>query len=94
VCRTALSMTVEEHCRDYCRYREAVKLFRFPLSPYSLVGTCSIVHNRTFHRPAQMGVLRNLCGVSNLVLQRSYMEEIVAAPGLENRSYDRRDWLR
>jgi hypothetical protein len=25
---------------------------------------------------------------------RSYLEEIVAAPGLENRSYDRRDSLR
>jgi hypothetical protein len=29
--------------------------------------------------------------VNNL---RSYLEEIVAAPGLENRSYDRRDSLR
>jgi hypothetical protein len=29
--------------------------------------------------------------VNNL---RSYLEEIIAAPGLENRSYDRRDSLR
>jgi hypothetical protein len=29
--------------------------------------------------------------VNNL---RSYLEEIVAASGLEDRNYDRRDWLR
>jgi hypothetical protein len=39
VCRTALFMTVQEHGTAYCRYtrREAVKLSRFLLSPYSLV---------------------------------------------------------
>jgi hypothetical protein len=37
VCRTALFMTVQEHYIAYCRCREAVKLFRFLLSPYSLI---------------------------------------------------------
>jgi hypothetical protein len=39
-----------------------------------------------------MGLERGpLSLVNNL---RSYLEEILAAPGLENRSYDRRDSLR
>jgi hypothetical protein len=36
-----LSVTVQEHFIAYCRCREAVKLFRFLLSPYSLIGTCN-----------------------------------------------------
>jgi hypothetical protein len=43
VCRTALFMTVQECCIAYCRCREALKLFRFLLSPYSLIGTCNSV---------------------------------------------------
>jgi hypothetical protein len=38
----ALFVTKQEHSIAYCRCREAVKLFRFLLSPYSLVGTCNI----------------------------------------------------
>jgi hypothetical protein len=45
VCRTALSVTVQEHSIAYCRCREAVELFRFLLSPYSLVGSCNSVQN-------------------------------------------------
>jgi hypothetical protein len=41
-------MTVQEHFIAYCRYREAVKPFRFLLSPYSLIGTCNSVQNCTF----------------------------------------------
>jgi hypothetical protein len=47
VCRTALVVTVQEHCIAYCSCREAVKLFRFLLSPYSLVETCNGVQNCT-----------------------------------------------
>jgi hypothetical protein len=36
-------VTVQEHSIAYCRCREAVKLFRFLLSPYSLIGTCNSV---------------------------------------------------
>jgi hypothetical protein len=32
----------------YCRCGEAVKLFRFLLSPYSLIGTCICVQNCSF----------------------------------------------
>jgi hypothetical protein len=39
MCRTALFVTVQEHFIVYCRCREAVKLFRFLLSPCRLTGT-------------------------------------------------------
>jgi hypothetical protein len=39
-----------------------------------------------------VGLERGPLGLVNNL--RSYLEEIVAAPGLENRSYDRRDSLR
>jgi hypothetical protein len=38
MCRTKLY--VHEHSIAYCRCREAVKLFRLLLPPYSLVETC------------------------------------------------------
>jgi hypothetical protein len=38
---TELFVTVQEHFIAYCKCREAVKLFRFLLSPYSLIGTCN-----------------------------------------------------
>jgi hypothetical protein len=44
-------MTLQEHFIAYCRYTEAVKLFRFMLSLYSLIWTCSNVQNCT----AEMG---------------------------------------
>jgi hypothetical protein len=40
-----LFASVQEHFIAYCRCREAVKLFRFQLSPYSLVETCNSVQN-------------------------------------------------
>jgi hypothetical protein len=39
MCRTAIFVTVQEHFIAYWRYREAVKLFRFLLSPWRLTGT-------------------------------------------------------
>jgi hypothetical protein len=54
VWRTALFMTVQEHCKAYCRHRETVKLFRFLLSPYSLIGTLNSVENCTFRWPTEM----------------------------------------
>jgi hypothetical protein len=44
LCRTVLLVTVQEHFIAYCRCREAVKLFWFLLSLYSLSGTCSNIH--------------------------------------------------
>jgi hypothetical protein len=41
-------VSVQEHFIAYCRCREAVKLFRFLLSPYSLIGTCTSLQNCTF----------------------------------------------
>jgi hypothetical protein len=41
-------VTVQEHFIAYCRCRETVKLFRFLLSLYSLIETCSNVQNCTF----------------------------------------------
>jgi hypothetical protein len=41
-------MAVQEHFIAYCRCREAVNLFRFLLSPYSLIGTCNSVQICTF----------------------------------------------
>jgi hypothetical protein len=41
---------------------------------------------------AAVGMERGPLSLVNTL--RSYLEEIVAAPGLENRSYDRRDSLR
>jgi hypothetical protein len=41
-------VTVQEHFIAYCRCRETVKLFRFLLSPYSLIGTCNSVQNCIF----------------------------------------------
>jgi hypothetical protein len=41
-------MTVQEYVIACCRCREAVKLFRFLLSPYSLIGTCNSVQNCSF----------------------------------------------
>jgi hypothetical protein len=35
-------VTVQEHFIAYCRCREAVKLFWFLLSQYSLMGICKI----------------------------------------------------
>jgi hypothetical protein len=67
VCRTALFVTVQEHCIAYCRCREAVKLFRFLLTPYSLTGTCNHVHSCFFRWPAQIWVLINLYVVLGLV---------------------------
>jgi hypothetical protein len=61
MCRTALFVTVQEHSIAYCRCREAIKLFRFLLSPYSLIGTCNNVQNSTSHWPAEMGIRLNLC---------------------------------
>jgi hypothetical protein len=41
-------VSVQGQFKAYCRRREAVKLFRFLLSPYSLIGTCNSVQNCTF----------------------------------------------
>jgi hypothetical protein len=50
---------------------------------------CTTARNKCSH---SMGLERGpLSLVNNL---RSYLEQIVAAPGLENQSYDRRDSLR
>jgi hypothetical protein len=40
--RTAPFVTVQEHFIAYCGCREAVKLFRFLLSPYSLIGPATM----------------------------------------------------
>jgi hypothetical protein len=40
--------TIQEHFIAYCSYREAVELFRFMLSPYSLIGTRRSVQNFCF----------------------------------------------
>jgi hypothetical protein len=42
-------MTTQEQFIVYCGCGEVVKLFRFLLSPYSLIGTCNNVQNCTFH---------------------------------------------
>jgi hypothetical protein len=39
---------VRGHFIAYCRCRQAVKLFRFLLLPYCLIGTCNSVQNSTF----------------------------------------------
>jgi hypothetical protein len=41
-------VTVHEQFIAYCRCLEAVKLFRFLLSPYGLIGICNNVFNCTF----------------------------------------------
>jgi hypothetical protein len=41
-------LTLQEHFIAYCRCREAVNLFRFLLSPYSLIGTCDSVQKCNF----------------------------------------------
>jgi hypothetical protein len=62
VCRTALFVTVQEHFIAYCRRREAVKLFRFLLPPYSLTRTRNNGENYNFHRlVGGTGFRVNLC---------------------------------
>jgi hypothetical protein len=39
--------TRSRHFSDCCRCREAVKLLRFLLPPYSLIGTCNSMQNCT-----------------------------------------------
>jgi hypothetical protein len=41
----AFLMRAQEHSVAYCRCREAMKLFMFLLSPYSLIGTYRNVQN-------------------------------------------------
>jgi hypothetical protein len=41
-------VTVQEHVIAYCKCREAVKLFRFLLSLYILIGTCNSEEICTF----------------------------------------------
>jgi hypothetical protein len=53
-------MTALEYSIAYCRCREAVTLFRFMLSPYSLVGNCSSVQNCTCRWPAEIEIRVNL----------------------------------
>jgi hypothetical protein len=43
-----LLLVIQEQFTAYCKCTEAAKLFRFLLSPYSLVGTCNSVQNCTF----------------------------------------------
>jgi hypothetical protein len=45
---TNFFMNVQEHFIAYCRCTDAVKLFRFLLSPYSLTETRNNVQNCTF----------------------------------------------
>jgi hypothetical protein len=52
--RRALFITVQKHSTAYCRCREAVKLWRFLLSPYSLIGTCNSVQNCTLRWLAEV----------------------------------------
>jgi hypothetical protein len=59
--RTASFVTVQEHFIPYCRCREAVKLFRFLLPPYSLIGTCNSVQNCTPRRPVEMWSGDKIC---------------------------------
>jgi hypothetical protein len=43
-----LSVVVQEYFIVYCRSTYVVKLLRFLLTPYSLMGTCNSVHNCIF----------------------------------------------
>jgi hypothetical protein len=46
MCKTALFVIVQAHFIAYCRRREAVKLFRFLLSPYRLIESFNNIHSR------------------------------------------------
>jgi hypothetical protein len=43
-----LFVTVQEHFGTYCGYRETVKLFKYLLSPWSLVGILGSVQSCKF----------------------------------------------
>jgi hypothetical protein len=45
---TNFFVTVQEHFIAYCRCREAAKLYRFLLSPYSLMGTATMCRTALF----------------------------------------------
>jgi hypothetical protein len=51
VCRTALFVTVQKDFRVYYRSSDCVKLFRFLLSPYSLLGDLQQSADRHFWLP-------------------------------------------
>jgi hypothetical protein len=63
-------VTVQEHFIFNCGCREAVKVFRFLLSPYSLIRTCNNVQNS--HCPSEMaeggGVRPGNCSVPKTLL--------------------------
>jgi hypothetical protein len=48
MCRTSLFMTVDEHFVACSKCKEIVKLFRFLLSPYNLIGTWKHMQNCAF----------------------------------------------
>jgi hypothetical protein len=54
VCRTAIDVAVQEHSISYCRCREAVKLFIFLPSLYSLIGISKNMLNCNFRWPPEM----------------------------------------
>jgi hypothetical protein len=47
-------VTVQENFIAYCRCREVIKLYRFLLSPYNLIGICNNLQNYTFLSPAEI----------------------------------------
>jgi hypothetical protein len=59
-------VSVHEHSVAYCRCREAVKLFRFLLSPYRLIGTCNSVQNLTAHGRTGYPVFIHPCDESRV----------------------------
>jgi hypothetical protein len=54
MCKTALFVAVQEYSAVYVPRKEAVKLFMFLLSPYSLTGTCQNVQECGFRSPAKV----------------------------------------
>jgi hypothetical protein len=55
-------MTLQYYFLNYCRYTEAVKLFKLLLSPYSLVGICTNIQNCTAETRDHINVFSILRG--------------------------------
>jgi hypothetical protein len=78
-------VTVQKHFIADYKCREAVKLFRFPLSPYTLRRSCSNVQNCAFHTSTEIraeGGCVNLCTLpeGHLCNKRHLLPEPVEAP--------------
>jgi hypothetical protein len=54
--RKCAFVTVQEHVIDYCRCKDAIKLFRFLLAPYTLLRARSSVQICTFANRMSKGL--------------------------------------